>query len=94
MTTDPLITAALLGTARVQTLPPAPDPTLDAEWQAIPLESAAAALLHALALTRALHRAGTKSQASSAIRHSTLPTGNPRAPPSRRRRCRAPTPLR
>ncbi|MGL4401242.1 MAG: DUF5691 domain-containing protein [Luteolibacter sp.] len=59
MTTDPLIAAALLGTARVPVLPPAPDPMLEEIWQAIPVENPAAAVLQALALTRALHRAGT-----------------------------------
>jgi hypothetical protein len=37
MTTDPLIASALLGTARMPALPPAPDPSLDATWQAIPV---------------------------------------------------------
>ncbi len=61
MTTDPLIAAALLGTARVPVLPPAPDPMMEEIWQTIPTENAAAAVLQALALTRALHRAGMKS---------------------------------
>jgi hypothetical protein len=61
MTTDPLTAAALLGTARVPVLPPAPDPLLEEFWQTISTENPAAAVLQALALTRALHRAGTKS---------------------------------
>jgi hypothetical protein len=60
MTGDPLITAALLGTARSPDLPPAPDPSLDDIWQAIPRNNPSEALLHALALTRCLHRAGIK----------------------------------
>lgn len=50
---------ALLGTARMSALPPAPDPSLEKAWQAIDTENPAAALLQALALTRALHLAGT-----------------------------------
>jgi hypothetical protein len=61
MTTDPLIAAALLGTARMPALPPAPDPSLDATWQAIPTENPASALLQGLAILRALQRSGTKS---------------------------------
>lgn len=58
MTTDPLISTALLGTARMSALPPAPDPSLEKTWQAIAPEKPAAAILQALALTRALHLAG------------------------------------
>lgn len=60
MTTDPLIANALLGTARMPALPPAPDPALDVTWQAIPRENPAAALLQGLAILRALHRSGIK----------------------------------
>lgn len=83
MTGDPLITAVLLGSARSPTLPPAPDPSLDEVWQAIPQENPAAALLHALSLTRCLQRAGAKSQPVSTA-PSTLPcpqeTGAPLPP--------------
>lgn len=65
MTGDPLITTALLGTARSPDLPPAPDPSLDELWRAIPRDNPAEALLHALALTRSLHRAGAKSLSAS-----------------------------
>ncbi len=61
MTADPLFSAALLGTARMTSLPPAPDPLLEDSWNAISLENPAAAVLQALALTRALRRAGTRS---------------------------------
>lgn len=61
MTHDPLLSAALLGTARLTALPPAPDPALEATWQAIALDNPAAAVLQALALTRAMKRAGVKS---------------------------------
>ncbi|MES2921129.1 MAG: DUF5691 domain-containing protein [Verrucomicrobiota bacterium] len=62
MTTDPLIAAALLGSARMTALPPPPDPSLESTWQAIATENPAAAILQALALTRALHYSGTRSQ--------------------------------
>jgi hypothetical protein len=62
MTADPLLSSALLGSARLTALPPAPDPSLEAIWVAIPMEDPASALLQALALTRALHRAGKKSR--------------------------------
>jgi hypothetical protein len=58
MTTDPLIAAALLGTARMPALPPSPEPALDAIWQAIPRDNPASALLQGLAILRALHRSG------------------------------------
>jgi hypothetical protein len=61
MSADPLFSAALLGTARMSTLPPAPDALFEEPWNAIPLEDPAAAVLQALALTRALRRAGTRS---------------------------------
>lgn len=65
MTTDPLISTALLGTARMPALPPAPDPSLEKVWQAIAPENPAAAILQALALTRALHLAGAGTVALS-----------------------------
>jgi hypothetical protein len=58
---DPLFSTALLGTARMTALPPAPDARLEDSWNAIPPENPAAAVLQALALTRALRRAGTRS---------------------------------
>ncbi len=61
MTTDPLIATALLGTARMTVLPPPPDPALEEIWQTISTDNPAAAVLEALALTCALHRAGTKA---------------------------------
>jgi hypothetical protein len=61
MTGDPIITAALLGSARSPVLPPAPAPSLAEIWQSIPRDEPAAALLQALAFTRCLHRAGTKA---------------------------------
>ena len=67
MTGDPLITASLLGSARTPELPPAPDPALDAVWQAIPRDEPAAALLQALAITRSLHRAGVKPLAEAGL---------------------------
>ena len=60
MTTDPLLSAALLGTARLTALPPTPDPALETTWQAIDTANAAAAVLQALAVTRAMKRAGVK----------------------------------
>ena len=61
MTTDPLIATALLGTARMPAMPPAPDPSLEATWQAIPLDNPAVAVFTGLAILRTLHRAGTKT---------------------------------
>lgn len=61
MSADPLFSTALLGTARMTALPPAPDARFEESWNAIPLENPAAAVLQALALTRALRRAGTRS---------------------------------
>lgn len=62
MTTDPLIATALLGTARMTVMPPAPDPSLEATWQAIPLENPAAAVLQGLAIMRTLHRSGVRTR--------------------------------
>ncbi len=62
VTTDPLIAAALLGSARMSALPPPPDPSLEATWQAIDTDNPAVAILQALALTRALHHAGSRTQ--------------------------------
>lgn len=67
MSADPLFSAALLGTARMSALPPAPDPLLEEPWKAIPSENPAAAVLQALALTRALRRAGTRSLEAPAV---------------------------
>ncbi|HEY1121717.1 MAG TPA: DUF5691 domain-containing protein [Haloferula sp.] len=64
MTNDPLLSAALLGTARLTALPAAPDPALEATWQAIDATNAAAAVLQALAVTRAMRRAGVKPLAA------------------------------
>lgn len=63
MNVDPLITCSLLGSARMATLPAAPTPELQTIWQAIEreTENPAAAILQALALTRALHFAGTQA---------------------------------
>lgn len=58
MTTDPLIAASLLGTARLTALPPAPDAALEAAWQGIAMENPAAGVLQALGLLHALCRAG------------------------------------
>ena len=74
MTPDPLITASLLGTARVQALPPAPASEIAVEWQAIPRDNPAAALLHALALMRALHRAGANTQSAPLSTVQTCPS--------------------
>ncbi|RYD22848.1 MAG: hypothetical protein EOP88_06540 [Verrucomicrobiaceae bacterium] len=63
MTNDPLISMALLGTARLAVLPPAPDPMLEKTWSAIASEDPADAVLQALALTRAMYRAGAGTQA-------------------------------
>ncbi len=57
---DPLITAALLGSARAPELPPAPDPGLEELWSRIPTGNPAGALLHGLALSRCMLRAGAK----------------------------------
>lgn len=65
MTTDLLISTALLGTARMSALPHAPHPSVEKTWQAIDPENAAAAILQALALTRALHLAGAGTVALS-----------------------------
>ena len=62
MNTDPLVSSALLGSARMTALPAASDPSLESTWAAIPMDDPASALLQALALTRALHRAGKKSR--------------------------------
>jgi hypothetical protein len=82
MTTDPLISAALLGTARSPVLPPAPDHPLTEIWQAIPRENPSAALLQALALTRGLHRAGVTSGSRADSPPAPCPpeTRNPLAP--------------
>jgi hypothetical protein len=77
MTDSPLITAALLGTARSPVLPAAPDPSLAEVWQAIRIDNPATALLQALALTRAFHRAGASSHPASD------PTSSPCPPESR-----------
>jgi hypothetical protein len=66
VTTDPLIYAALLGTAHMSVLPPAPDPSLEIFWQAIDTEKPASAIFQALALTRA-HRSGSSPHGLSPI---------------------------
>lgn len=76
MTSDPLIAAALLGSARMTALPPASDPSLEPTWRAIATENPAAAILQALALTRALHHAGTRTQTA-------VDAGSPCLPESR-----------
>ncbi len=58
MTHDPLISTALLGTARMSAMPPPPHPSLEKTWQAIDRENPAAAVLQALALSRTLRMAG------------------------------------
>jgi hypothetical protein len=60
MNHDPLISMALLGTARMASLPLPPDPSLEETWSAIDIEDPAAAVLQALAFTRAMHRGGMK----------------------------------
>lgn len=62
MTHDPLIATALLGTARMAVVPPPPDSSLENTWSALGAQDPADAVLQALALTRALHRGGTKLQ--------------------------------
>ncbi len=60
MTRDPLIATALLGTARMQQVPSAPHADLETTWSAIRIDDPADVVLQALALTRAMHRGGTK----------------------------------
>ncbi len=60
MMNDSLITTALLGTSRMKELPAAPDVLLEKTWQNICVKDPASAVLQALALTRALHRCGTR----------------------------------
>lgn len=60
--TDPLIAAALLGTNRMGSLPPPPDASLEVTWSAIPREDPAEALLQALVMMRALHKAGVRTR--------------------------------
>jgi hypothetical protein len=60
MTHDPLIAAALLGSARSAVLPPPPDESLQNIWDALAALDPADAILQALAMTRALHRGGGK----------------------------------
>lgn len=64
MSVDPLIVVALLGISRLSVLPPPADPLLETTRQAIDTENPAAAVLQGLALSRALHRAGTRSHMS------------------------------
>lgn len=61
MISDPLISAALLGTSRMSALPPAPDPCLEETWKKLDPQNPAAAILGALALTRTLHIAGAEA---------------------------------
>lgn len=61
MITDPLISNALLGTARMTALPQAPDGSLEKTWLAIDSENPTTAILKALALTRAFQLAGAKT---------------------------------
>jgi len=67
MTTHPLTAASLLGTARMGAPPMAPDPALEEIWQAIDWQNPAAAVLQALALTRAMQRAGIRPTAAETI---------------------------
>jgi hypothetical protein len=60
MTHDPLITQALLGSARMTALPGAPTPELAEIWPTLDSLNPAASLLQALALSRALQVAGTR----------------------------------
>jgi hypothetical protein len=60
MTHDPLITQALLGSARMTALPAAPTPELAEIWPPFDPLNPAAPLLQALALSRALQVAGTR----------------------------------
>lgn len=59
MTHDPLISQALLGSARMSALPAAPTPELTDVWPVLEPLNPAASLLQALALSRALQVAGT-----------------------------------
>ena len=65
MISDPLISTALLGTARMSALPPAPDPCLEETWKKLDAENPATAILSALALTRTLRIAGAETLATS-----------------------------
>ena len=63
MISQPLITLALLGTNRGgSAVPPPPDDALSEIWQAVDWQNPAAAVLHALALTRALQHAGNRTR--------------------------------
>lgn len=66
MIQDPLITTALLGTSRMAVLPPPPDTSMEPTWNAIGINDPADAVLQGLALTRAMHRGGTKLRRESA----------------------------
>ena len=74
MTTDPLIATALLGTARMPAMPPAPDPSLEATWQAIPIDNPAAAVLQGLAILRTLQRCGIKTLAATDATDASVPS--------------------
>lgn len=82
MTHDPLLSAALLGTARLTALPPAPDPALAATWQAIGMGNPAAAVLQALAMTRAMKRAGVKAAAAPECDEACPEEARPELPPA------------
>ena len=62
MSSDPLIAAALLGTARISVLP-APDPCLEEAWGKLAADDPGRAILSALALTRAMRIAGVETVA-------------------------------
>ncbi|MCW1923608.1 DUF5691 domain-containing protein [Luteolibacter arcticus] len=81
MMTDPLLSAALLGTARLTTLPPPSDPLLETTWQAIDTANPAAAVLQALAVTRAMKRAGVKALAAPEAADPCPLESHPELPP-------------
>ncbi|MCU0751220.1 MAG: DUF5691 domain-containing protein [Akkermansiaceae bacterium] len=82
MTQDPLIAAALLGSARMAVMPPAPAPSLEGTWQAIPVENPSTGILHGLAILRTLHRAGMKSSADDASSDPCPPETKEAFPPA------------
>ena len=73
MISDPVISIALLGTARMSQRPPVPDPCLEEIWKILDWEKPATAILSALALLRTMHRAGTQTIESRAESHPCPP---------------------
>lgn len=62
MNHDPLISQALLGSARMSSLPAAPVSELESIWPQWDPQQSASCLLSALAIVRSLHLAGRKTQ--------------------------------